>query len=47
MEIKPQPRPQDPPRTRHTRLHALLFRGAALGTAILLADPKLPPFRGE
>jgi hypothetical protein len=36
--------------SRRARLHALVFSGAAFGTALLMlaaAEPKLPPFRGE
>ena len=43
-----EPRPVVP--SRRARLHALLFSGAALGTALLAlgaVEPKLPPFRGE
>ena len=35
---------------RQTRLQALLFAGAALGTTLLTlagVEPKAPPFRGE
>ena len=36
--------------SRQARLQALLFAGAAFGTALLTlaaAEPKSPPFRGE
>jgi len=37
--------------SRTTRLHALLFTGAALGTTLLtlgaVVEPKLPPFYGQ
>jgi hypothetical protein len=36
--------------SRRARLHALLFSGAAFGTALLMlaaTEPKMPPFRGE
>ena len=41
---------QAPGPSRRARLHALLFSGAAFGTALLMfagAEPKTPPFRGE
>jgi hypothetical protein len=37
-------------RSRRARLQALLFTGAAFGTALLTlvaGEPKTPPFRGE
>lgn len=37
-------------RSRRARLQALLFAGAAFGTAVLTlgaSEPKTPPFRGE
>ena len=37
--------------SRRARLHALLFAGATLGTALLtlggMVEPKSPPYRGE
>jgi hypothetical protein len=37
--------------SRQSRVHALLFAGAALGTTVLtlgaIMGPKLPPFTGE
>jgi hypothetical protein len=47
MTTKPPSTPPEPPHAARARLHALLLHGVALGAAVLLAAPKLPPLQGE